>query len=121
MKKSSIITTIIIVLIIIAGAYSIFSHKSISSTQTPSNTKTIILQASRFQYTPETITINKGDHVKIIVNDTDTKHGIAIPDFGVTGTGSVEFTADKAGTFTFHCPTMCGPGHKEMTGTLIVQ
>ena len=43
-----------------------------------------------------------------------------IPDLGVSGIDSVEFTADKAGTFEFRCPTMCGQGHMNMKGTLIV-
>ncbi len=86
-----------------------------------SPTKIINLDAQRFQYTPNTITVKKGDIVKIVMNNIDTTHGIAIPDFGVSGVDSVQFTADKAGTFEFHCPTMCGSGHKEMTGTLIVQ
>lgn len=81
----------------------------------------ITLKASRFQYSPSTITVSKGEHVKIVMENLDTTHGIAIPDYGVSGTDSVEFVADKAGTFEFHCPTFCGPGHKEMTGTLIVQ
>lgn len=122
MKKSIIITSIIVLILIAVGVYALLGNKNSGATTTGNSieTKTIVLQASRFQYEPGTITVNKGDRVKIIVNDTDTKHGIAIPDFGVSGTGSVEFTADKAGTFEFHCPTMCGPGHREMAGTLIV-
>ncbi|MEK6918337.1 MAG: cytochrome C oxidase subunit II [Nanoarchaeota archaeon] len=84
-------------------------------------TKVITLDAQRFEYTPSIITVKKGDFVKIVVNSIDTTHGIAVPDFNVGGVDGVEFTADKVGTFTFHCPTFCGSGHREMTGTLIVQ
>lgn len=82
---------------------------------------TITIQAERFEYTPNVVRVKKGEKVKIIVDSKDTAHGIVIPDFGVSGIYSVEFTADKAGTFTFKCPTYCGEGHNEMTGTLIVE
>ncbi|MEK6945552.1 MAG: cupredoxin domain-containing protein [Nanoarchaeota archaeon] len=95
-----------------------------SNTVTAGNSaqnKVITLDAQRFEYTPSTITVKKGDRVKIVMNNIDTTHGIAIPDYNVTGVDGVEFIADKAGTFTFHCPTFCGGGHREMTGTLVVQ
>ena len=82
--------------------------------------KVITIDASRFQYSQSQITVNQGDHVKIIINSVDTPHGIAIPDYGVSGVESVEFVADKAGTFEFRCPTPCGAGHRTMTGTLVV-
>ena len=91
------------------------------STQMDGNTKVITVQASRFQFNPGTITVKKGDHIKIVIQNMDTTHGIAIPDYNVAGVDSVEFTADKAGTFEFHCPTMCGSGHRNMKGTLIVE
>ncbi len=129
MKKSLMITWGILV-ILLAGAFFVFGSTSPSNktevapmgaAQTAATTKVITLSASRFQYDPGTITVKKGDHVKILINNKDTIHGIIIPDFGVSGIESVEFIADKAGTFDFHCPTMCGPGHKEMKGTLIVE
>ena len=83
--------------------------------------KIITIDAVRWQYTPETITLKKGDKVKIVINNEDTKHGIVIPELGISGVESVEFTADKTGTFEFKCPTYCGEGHREMKGTLIIE
>ena len=84
-------------------------------------TKVINLDATRWSYSQQTITVKQGDHVIINVNNVDTTHGIAIPDYGVSGIESVDFVATKTGTFQFRCPTMCGSGHKTMTGTLIVE
>ena len=89
--------------------------------------KEITVEASNWQFSPDTITVNKGDTVKITLVNKDVSHGIAIPAFGFdlkagageTATG--QFTADQAGTFPFHCSVFCGDGHREMTGTLIVQ
>ncbi len=144
-SKTLWIGVVIAAIIIIAGAF-IYSHNS-SSVQSSQNSgssqgsdsgvstvtsessssagniteKVITIDASRFQFNPNSITVNQGDHVKIIVNNMDTTHGIAIPDFNVVGIDSVEFVADKTGTFPFHCPTICGSGHRSMTGTLIVK
>ncbi len=99
-----------------------------SNSQVASNTadnsqpvREIKISASRFQYSPGTITVKQGEHVKITIDNTDTTHGMVIPELGVSGIGSVEFTADKAGNYEFHCPTMCGSGHKSMKGMLIVE
>ncbi|PIN89169.1 cytochrome C oxidase subunit II [Candidatus Pacearchaeota archaeon CG10_big_fil_rev_8_21_14_0_10_32_14] len=92
-----------------------------SSSDTNSNTKVITIDAKKFEFTPNMIKVKKGDNVKIVLNNEDFAHGISIPDFNVKGIDSVEFTADKTGTFQFRCPTICGSGHREMTGNLVVE
>lgn len=82
--------------------------------------------AQRFSYAPSTLTVKKGEKVRVNVHSTDVTHGFLIPEFGVEAsvppgqTVSVEFKPDRAGTFTFRCSVYCGGGHGDMTGTLIV-
>jgi cytochrome c oxidase subunit 2 len=78
--------------------------------------------AKDFEYDQKEIRVKKGDKVKITLESDDGGHGFTIPDFNVTinGNGSAEFTADKAGQYEFHCSVMCGSGHMQMKGTLIV-
>lgn len=129
MKSSVVIVTVVAIVIVLGSMYFVLGSKQSTTGNVVAGTaktntvesKVITLDASRFAYTPDVITVKKGQPVKIIINDKDTTHGIAIPDFGVKGIGSVEFTPDKTGTFEFHCPTFCGQGHREMTGTLIVK
>jgi cytochrome c oxidase subunit 2 len=89
--------------------------------------KSFTMTAKMFEFVPSTITVNKGDKVKLTITATDVTHGFSIPDFGVSATlepnqpKTVEFTADKAGTFSFRCSVFCGDGHSGMTGTLIVK
>ena len=123
MHKKYIFIIAVILLVLIAGGFIIFRSQSTNSTSVSAsnvNEKVITLNASRFVYDPGTISVNQGDKVKIIINNLDTNHGIAIPDYNVQGVNSVEFVADKKGEFEFHCNIPCGPGHKEMKGTLIV-
>jgi cytochrome c oxidase subunit 2 len=83
----------------------------------------IKLGAKDFEYDAKEIHVKKGDKVKVTLTSDDGGHGFTIPDYKVTinGNGSAEFTADKAGTFEFHCSVMCGSGHSKMKGTLIVE
>jgi cytochrome c oxidase subunit 2 len=54
-------------------------------------------------------------------------HGIAIPGLKIDErleNGKevvVSFTPAKAGSFPFRCSVMCGPGHTDMRGELIVE
>jgi len=87
----------------------------------------IDMTAKKFEFNPSTISVNKGDKVKIKLTSTDVAHGFAIPDYGISKkvdvekTETIEFIADKSGEFTFFCNVFCGSGHKEMKGKLIVK
>ena len=79
------------------------------------------INAFRFDYEPNVITVNKNDKVKISINNMDTIHGIRIPDLGISGNDFIEFTAEKSGQFAWFCNNFCGGGHTQMQGTLIVK
>ena len=89
--------------------------------------KEFTMTAKRFDFTPSTITVNKGDKVKIIITSMDVTHGFSLPDFNINERlepnqpVTIEFVADKVGTFTFGCTIFCGSGHGTMTGMLIVK
>jgi cytochrome c oxidase subunit 2 len=82
--------------------------------------------AKKFKFEPGTVTVHKGDHVKLIVTSVDVDHGIGISAYGIErnvkkgATETIEFVADKVGTFTFYCSVFCGDGHPEMAGKLVV-
>ena len=87
----------------------------------------IRLTAKQFSYEPSTIRVHVGDKVRITASSLDVPHGFAINEYGIdqqleAGKDTViEFTADKAGTFTFYCNVPCGSGHRSMKGALIVE
>lgn len=89
--------------------------------------KVFIMNAEKFKFTPSILTVDKGDIVRLTITSKDADHGISIGDFGVSETikagttKTVEFIADKTGTFTFQCSVYCGEGHPSMKGTLIVK
>ena len=92
-----------------------------------SEATTIQVSAKKYEFDPAVITVKQGDHVKLVITATDRDHGFKLEAYhieqrlskGVAKT--VEFTADKAGTFPFQCSVVCGLGHGRMKGKLVVQ
>jgi len=89
--------------------------------------KEFTVEAWMWDFSPSTITVNKGDTVRITLVNKDVSHGMAIREFGFdlkadageAKTG--EFVAGKEGTYAFKCNIFCGEGHREMAGTLVVK
>ena len=87
----------------------------------------INMTARQWEFVPDTITVKKGDHVVIHLTSEDVTHGFMIRDYGINTkiepgqVATVDFIADKEGTFGFRCSVLCGEGHKEQTGTLTVE
>ncbi len=85
------------------------------------------VEAFRYGYSPDTITVNKGDTVVIHATSRDVPHGFAIKEYGINArlekgkTTDIKFVADKPGEFVIYCTVYCGPGHRNMKGKLIVK
>ncbi len=81
---------------------------------------------SSFKFEPSSIAVNKGDRVKIRFVSADVGHNFVIDGYGQTkvissgaAAETIEFTADKTGTFEYYCSV---GSHKAlgMKGTLTV-
>ena len=87
----------------------------------------ITMTAKKYEFSPNVIRVKKGDHVKLVITSLDREHGIKIEGYQIEQKlpkdepVTIEFTADKAGTFPFKCSKFCGMGHGKMTGQLIVE
>jgi cytochrome c oxidase subunit II len=81
---------------------------------------TISITAQRFSFSPNEITVKKGEKVTLIIQTKDVSHGLLIEDLGVRtdvkkGQASeVIFTPDTVGTFEGKCAHFCGSGHGSM-------
>jgi len=95
--------------------------------QSTPSASAITITAKKYDFTPNVITVRKGDRVKLVVTAQDRDHGIKIETFRIDQKlpkgepVTVEFVADQAGTFPFQCSQFCGLGHKNMKGTLVVE
>ena len=87
----------------------------------------IQMTAKKYEFNPNVITVKKGERVKLVITALDHEHGFKLGAFDINqplkkGTPTtIEFTADKAGTFPFQCSHFCGMGHGRMKGQLIVE
>jgi cytochrome c oxidase subunit 2 len=93
----------------------------------PSPLRAFDVTASRFKFEPETLQVAEGERVRLTLRSTDTEHGFSLRKLnvkvGVPKTGepvTVEFVADKAGTYEFKCSEYCGSGHGRMKGRIVV-
>lgn len=96
------------------------------------STKTFVFTGSNFKFMMDakenpTIEVNEGDKVKIEFTSTEGFHDWVVDEFGATSkvragdpSTSVEFIADKKGTFEYYCSV---GSHREMgmKGKLIVK
>jgi len=80
-----------------------------------------------YSFNPTTITVKKGDTVRINFKDEGGFHDLVISGYDVatkrinTGeTSTVEFIADKAGTFSYAC-SVGDHATRGMTGTFVVE
>jgi len=86
----------------------------------------IDLIATQWDWSEPTITVKSGEYVKINAISKDVAHGISIPQLGFnliirpgrTTTGG--FIAPAPGEYSYGCSVMCGQGHRNHKGTLIV-
>ena len=87
----------------------------------------IQVTARKYEFDPNTITVRKGEQVKLRITAVDHDHGFKLESFGIDKllkkgqATTIEFTADKAGTFPFQCSHFCGMGHGKMKGQLVVE
>ncbi|HRH31719.1 MAG TPA: cupredoxin domain-containing protein [bacterium] len=74
------------------------------------NIKTFTVTGENFSFEPSTLTVKKGDTVRIIFKNEDGFHDLKIDELNVAtkqiqggAEETVEFVADKAGTFEYYC------------------
>jgi len=154
MSKNTLVTIIIILVVLVAVSLYFVNSKgpvqdnsgyaSTQSTVTPSPTdtstpsptpsavtsgavKSFVVEGKNFSFSPSTITVNKGDTVKITLDNTGGYHDLKIDAFNVAtkringgAQDSVQFVADKTGSFEYYCSV---GEHRQMgmKGTLIVK
>lgn len=100
---------------------------SSASAELQNGEKVFTISGSNFKFEPNYIAVNQGDKIKIVFNNTGGFHDFVVDGYNVRtkqiqggSSDSIEFTADKTGTFDFYCSV---GNHRAMgmQGTLVVQ
>ena len=114
---------------VIALSMLVSALSSVCIAKAPSDSageREIKITARKYQFSPKTISVSRGERVRLVVTAEDVDHGFGIHEFGIEQeikakqTKVIELTADKVGRFEFVCSEYCGEGHNDMTGVLIV-
>ena len=91
-------------------------------------TKDVEMTARKYEFSPSTVEVPAGTTIVFKITALDRDHGFEI--VGVKDscvqlkkgeTATVEYKAEKAGTFQFKCCKRCGFGHGRMKGTIVVK
>jgi len=103
----------------------------------------IEVTAKKYEYSPAPIHVKSGAKVQLKITAKDHDHGFRIatvlegaepnPTGGLVFTSpqdcwqlkkgeatTIEFLAQTPGTYTVHCCHLCGAGHKDMKGQIVV-
>ncbi len=93
---------------------------AIESASAAVNPKVIEITAKKFEFTPNEITLKKGETVILRLTSTDRVHGFfskplkVDTDITPDKTTDVAVTPDAVGDFTIICDHYCGTGHGNM-------
>lgn len=89
-------------------------------------TKTFTVTGVPFSFSPATMTVNRGDRVRIIFNNQSGTHDLVVEGYNVRTkilsggqSETIEFVANQSGSFEYYCSV---GNHRQMgmKGTLIV-
>ena len=89
--------------------------------------RTVDITAKRFEFVPPTLTLKKGETVRLRVTSEDVVHGLFLRDLKLDTdlepgkTQELVVTPQKVGRFTAICHHFCGAQHGNMKLTVIVE
>jgi len=116
----------VLIAILLGGLTSITVFHNKPASSAGAEEKVIKITAKKFEFSPKEITLKKGEPVVFEITSEDRTHGFKLRDFGLRAEVKtseptrLQFTPDKTGEFTFSCDVVCGGGHAEMFGKLVV-
>lgn len=85
------------------------------------NVVEVNLKASNFAFDQEEIHAKAGDTIKFTLTNEEGAHSINIDGYGTVNDGqTLEFVVKEPGEINFYCNVVCGTGHGDMKGKIIV-
>jgi len=91
------------------------------------NRREFTLTARDFHFSPDRIEVGQDDLVKLTVQSADVVYSFAIDEYRVSrrvpagGSATLEFRADRPGTFPFYSDMKSDPRYAQMRGQLVVR
>jgi cytochrome c oxidase subunit 2 len=88
--------------------------------------RVIVITAKRFEFSPNLITLARGETVKLQIKSEDVTHGLFLRPLGIDAeivpgrVTELTVTPETAGTYRAICDHFCGAGHGGMKMTIVV-
>jgi cytochrome c oxidase subunit 2 len=89
--------------------------------------RVVAITARRFEFSPNQITLAKGETVKLRIRSEDVTHGLFLRPLGIDTeivpgqVTELTVTPQSAGTYRAICDHFCGAGHGGMKMTIVVE
>lgn len=89
--------------------------------------RVVEIVAKRFEFTPSTVMLKKGETVRLRLRSEDVTHGLFLRSMKIDTdilpgeSRDLVVTPEAAGTFTAICHHFCGSGHGGMKLTVVVE
>jgi cytochrome c oxidase subunit 2 len=89
--------------------------------------RVVAITAKRFEFSPNQLTLRRGETVKLQLKSEDVTHGFFMRALGIDSditpgeTTELILTPQIAGKFTTICDHFCGAGHGNMKMTIVVE
>ena len=103
-----------------------FPISPLAQEQAP-NKREITVTARDYRFSPNRVEVMQDDLVKLTVHSEDVAYSLTIDEYRVSrrvpagGSTTLEFRADRAGTFAFYCNLTNDARHAQMKGELVVR
>ena len=85
------------------------------------------IQMKKYTIKPAEVHLKQGEVVEFEVTAIDVQHGFDVPDLNISESvqpgmpAKFAYKAERKGTFSIECGIICGPGHDDMRGKIIVE
>ena len=102
------------------------SSVAAAASSAPAQAKVVSMTVENWKFSQTQVNFAAGDTATIRLTNLTGIHGFAVNDLGINirinpgETKDIVIPTDKPGTYTFYCSVPCGPGHKDMKGTIVI-
>ena len=113
--------------LLVVGVVGLLSPFVFHAQEQAPNRREITLTARNYRFSPARIEVGQDDLVKLTVQSEDNAYSLTIDEYRVSrrvpagGSTTLEFRADRAGTFAFYSNLTNDARHAQMRGELIVR
>jgi len=118
-KRATVLAPIVIAVVLATSV----GHRAYAD----SGPRVVEITAKRFGFTPDQVTLKKGETVTLRLHSEDVTHGFFMRKLKIDTeveagkTTDVTITPETAGSYTTICDHFCGANHGNMKMTIVVE